>query len=226
MSGIRNAPPISICSPREIDDLLARGKRVQGEQHRGGVVVDDRRRLAAHQVLQQADDQIVPVAAAAGVEVVFEVAGMAHRERRRLHCLFGEQCTPEVRVQHGAGEVEDRAEPWLRLAREPVTEVRGEGRFAPIGRAAAVEELLTGFEKERPDRAHDRLTAVALEMGTDGREAENAIDGRQSRKSCGLRGTRDSTGIWHRSRPVPPLDLSRDEERVGPAALVSRFVER
>ena len=81
MSGMRKAPPISISSPREIDALRGGGQRVEHQQHRGGVVVDDGRRFGAGQLAQQVLDELVALAALARVQVEFEI----DRRGQRLH---------------------------------------------------------------------------------------------------------------------------------------------
>ncbi len=76
-SGMRNEPPISTNSPRETMHLAAFGQRVQRQQHRGGVVVDDDGRDFAlgrvQQFREQAIDVDVALAALAGGEVEFQV---------------------------------------------------------------------------------------------------------------------------------------------------------
>ena len=84
MSGTRNAPPISISSPRETIDLLAKGERVEHQHHGGGVVVDDRRGLGAGQVAQQRRDMIVALAPPPGRQVEFQRGRAAHRLGRGL----------------------------------------------------------------------------------------------------------------------------------------------
>ena len=59
--------------------LAALGQRVQRQQDGGGVVVDDERRLGAGERAQIVGDQVVAVAAPAGVEVELEVDGLAAR---------------------------------------------------------------------------------------------------------------------------------------------------
>ena len=62
----------------------------------------------ASRFAQQALDDIVAVAAAAGFEVVLEGAGRARRAGNGLDDRFGQHGAAEVGVQHRAGEVEHR----------------------------------------------------------------------------------------------------------------------
>ena len=98
------------------DDRLAPAReRVEHEQHRGGVVVDDGRVLGAGQFAQQAAHMIVALAAPAAAEIEFERHRVAHGRDRGFDRLLGEQRAAEIGVQHRAGEVEHR--PQARRAR-------------------------------------------------------------------------------------------------------------
>jgi hypothetical protein len=92
------------------DDLLLLRQGVEQQEHRGGVVVHHRRRFGAGQLAEQLVDDVIAVAAAAGGDVVLQRAGRARGGNQRLHGLLGQRCAAEVGVQHGAGEVEHRAQ--------------------------------------------------------------------------------------------------------------------
>ena len=110
MSGMRNAPPISISSPRETIASRPWASVLSTEQHRGGIVVDDGRVLGAGQLAEQVAHKVVALAAAAAVEIEFERDRVAHRGDCSLDRRLREQRAAEIGVQHGAGEVEDRLE--------------------------------------------------------------------------------------------------------------------
>ena len=93
-------------------------ERVEHEQNRGRVVVDDRRILRPAELAQQAADQDVALAAPAGVEIELERNRLSHRSDRGLDRRVGERRAPEIGVQHDAGQVEYRPHPRLRLAIE------------------------------------------------------------------------------------------------------------
>ena len=69
------------------EHLAAFGERGEREQHRGGVVVDDERRLGAGQAAQDRGDVILARAPRAVGEVVLEVRVAARRPRRRARAL-------------------------------------------------------------------------------------------------------------------------------------------
>ena len=92
------------------DRLASLRERVEHEQHRGGIVVDDGRVLGAGQLAQQAAHVVVALAAAAAVEVEFERDRVAHRGDRGFDRRLRQKRATEIGVQHRAGEVEDRLE--------------------------------------------------------------------------------------------------------------------
>ena len=102
------------------DDRLAPlGQGVEHQQHGGGVVVDDGRVLGAGQLAQQAAQMIVALAALAAVEVELERDRVAHGVDRGLDRRLGQQRAAEIGVQHGAGQVEDRAQAGHGLGLQP-----------------------------------------------------------------------------------------------------------
>ena len=110
MSGRRNAPPISISSPRETMASLAGAERVQHQQHRGGVVVDDRRGLGAGQLAQtrprtwSSRSPRPPPPRSNSSATAERMASTA-----AAIALLGQHGAAEIGVQHRAGEVEDAA---------------------------------------------------------------------------------------------------------------------
>ena len=82
------------------------GQCAQGEQHGGGVVVHDGGGLGPGELADQVGYQVIAVAPAPVLQVVFQV----HRAGQRLghagHHLLRQQGAAQVGVQHGAGEVE------------------------------------------------------------------------------------------------------------------------
>ena len=160
MSGRRNEPPISISSPRETIVSLPVGQRVQRQHQRAGIVVDGERRLGAGQPLEPARDMVVALAAAAGLEIVFERRGLAHRLDRRRDRLLGQRRAAEIGVQHGAGQVEDAA---LRGPRQP--RERG-GAVGDDARPSRPRRLARpALRQRRADRVEHERAAVALDQG-------------------------------------------------------------
>ncbi len=142
--------------PARDNDLFAFAKRGQGEEHRGGVVVDRKRGLAAEQSLQQVRHQRSALAPSAAGEVQLEVA-VPRRDRQRFHGRLGERGAAEVGVQDHARRVDDAPQAWGDAGREP----RGYRRLAVvIVRAVALgRDLLS-------DRVDDTLPPVLLhELG-------------------------------------------------------------
>ena len=92
------------------DGLAPLGQRVERQQHRGGIVVDDGRVLGAGQLAEQAAQMTAsrsPRRPPARSNSSASALRMA--VDRGLDRLLGEQRAAEIGVQHGAGQVEDRA---------------------------------------------------------------------------------------------------------------------
>ena len=102
----------------DLDQLAARDdhfapvrERVEHEQHGGGVVVDDGRGLGAGQFAQQAlDDRSSRSPRAPESRSNSRFTGARQRAHDRAHGLIGQQRAAEVRVQHGAGQIEYRSQ--------------------------------------------------------------------------------------------------------------------
>ena len=82
-------------------------QRVQGQQHRGGVVVDHRGRPGADDLLQQATDVVIAVTAPSGVKVEFQCGGAAQRACGSRGSFRRQRSAAEIGVEHGASQVED-----------------------------------------------------------------------------------------------------------------------
>ena len=95
------------------------GQGVEREQHRGGVVVDDRGRLGAGQEPESMPDDAFPVAAPAGPEVVLEGDGSRGRVDGGGHEFRREYGPAEVGVDDRPGQVEDAPVAMADVAREP-----------------------------------------------------------------------------------------------------------
>ena len=185
MSGMRNAPPISISSPRETIASRPLRQRVEHEQHRGGVVVDDGRVLGAGQLAQQAAQMIVALAALAAAEIELERDRVAHRRDRGLDRLLGDQRAAEIGVQHGAGEIEHRPQARLRARFKPRQRARdGVGRRK--GRAFG-----PGLRDRHAHGVDRRGAAVAIDHVACRRRAHHLVD-RGKLVQCGV-------GFRHRS---------------------------
>ena len=151
-------------------DRLAAGREgVDDEQHRGGVVVHHRAVLGPRHLAQEFADVIVALAAAAGVEVVFQRHRAAHGVDGRADRGFGQQGAAEVGVQHRAGEVEQRPQ------RRAVP--RGEPSAGVVRHGLAGEVGLGAGPQGRPQVGHggaDRLCGLGTPEAPDQRRAFGA----------------------------------------------------
>ena len=118
----------------DLDQLAARDHRPapggqcgQGEQQRGGVVVDHQRGLGAGHRPQQAVDPAVAIPAPAGLEVELEIAVGVEQRRQRPSDLRRQRRTAEVGVDQDAGGVEHPAQRSPQLAAEPRLDPLGQG---------------------------------------------------------------------------------------------------
>ncbi len=152
------------------DDFLFRCERRQGQQHGRRIVVDDGRRFSARQFAEQTVDEIVAIAAATGCKVEFEVDRLRERVDHRAHRFVGQQRTPEVRVQHGAGQVEHRAHGARALRGQRARDGCGDVRF--VERFGRRRIVLGGG-------------APAVELGAHGvQHARAAVVGQQRLQRC------------------------------------------
>ena len=119
MSGMRNAPPISISSPRDTIASRPSASVLSTIRTAAGIVVDHGRVLGAGQLAQQAAQMIVALAALAVGEIELQRDRVAHRRDCRLDGLLGDQRAAEIGVQHRAGEIEHRPQARLRAGIQP-----------------------------------------------------------------------------------------------------------
>ncbi len=133
---MRNAPPISISSPRETIGFAPTRKCIEHQQHRGGIVVDDRRILSAGQLAEEITHEIIALAAAASSQIELKRNRVAHRDRRRFDRGLGDDRPAQIRMQHGPREVEDGAEVRSRL----IFKTRGHAarEIVVVGKIAAL----------------------------------------------------------------------------------------
>ena len=145
--------------PARDDDLAALGERGERKQDRGGVVVDDQRRLGTREPAQERREVILARAAGAAREVVLEVGvarGLAHPRQRAL----GERRAAEIRVHEHPGCVEHAAQ--SRPARR--RQLGGQPRAQVAGIGAGADLLARTFEHRsrcRRRRAGRRLPRAA-----------------------------------------------------------------
>ena len=100
------------------DDLLFLRQGVEQQEHRRGVVVHHRRRLGAGQFTKQFIDDVIAVAAPTGIDVVLQCTGRARGSDQRLHGFFGQRRAAQIGVQHGAGQIEHRAQSGAHFCRD------------------------------------------------------------------------------------------------------------
>jgi hypothetical protein len=101
----KRAADLDQLAPRQ-DHLAVRGQRVEREQHRGRVVVDDERVLGAGRLAQQLAHHLHPRATPAARHVELEVGVPGRRHGHRRGGLCGEGSAPQVRVEHHARRIE------------------------------------------------------------------------------------------------------------------------
>ena len=192
------------------DRLAALRQRVQGEEHGGGVVVDDGGVLGAGQLDEEVAQDRVALAALAAVEVELERERVAHRGHRGLDRLLGEEGAAEVGVEHGAGEVEDRAHLRARGRVEARDDVGGDG-FERRGAPAAVAEIGAGGGKARARRGDHARPAVARDRRGD----RAACAGRRRPREGGAgRGSRPPGQYPARNGLTPPRRKSSSRTRM------------
>ena len=149
------------------EHLAALGERGEREQHGGGVVVDDERRLGAGQRAQERREVVLARAARARVEVVLEVrvaaADLDDAVERRLR----ERRAAEVRVDEHAGRVEHAPQ-------------RGPGGRGELGERGLDEVARIAA---RADLLARRSSAARAAASASGPRARPASRGSASRRS-------------------------------------------
>ena len=116
--------------PARDDRFAPTRKCIEHQQHRGGIVVDDRRILRAGQLAEKITHEIIALAATASSQIELQRNRVAHRDHRRFDRGLGDDRPAQIRMQHGPRKVEDGAEVRSRLI------------FKARGHAAAKSSLL------------------------------------------------------------------------------------
>ncbi len=92
------------------DGFTAQRQRVEAEQHRCRIVVDDGRVFRTGQFAKKLPHMIVALAALACRKIEFKCDRVAHRRHGGIDRLLRKQRTAEVRVKNGPGQVEQRSQ--------------------------------------------------------------------------------------------------------------------
>ena len=120
------------------DDLAPLGERREREQHGGGVVVDDERRLGAREPAHERVDVRLARPARAGVEVELEVRVAARGGDDVRERLRRERRASQVGVHEDAGRVQHAAQARRARGRELLVQARGQ-----VTRVGAAPNLFT-----------------------------------------------------------------------------------
>lgn len=149
------------------DDLPAPGQRGDGEQHRGGVVVDHRRGFSAGEGAQELLDDRIAVAAAAGGQVVLEVVGAAHHRQQVLQGRVCQQRAAQVGVDHRAGEVEHRTHARREALRHALLQRVAQrlGRHGPGFERAGLRLRPQALEQRTGFAHHQRVAVFGHQRG-------------------------------------------------------------
>ena len=94
-------------------DFFAAGQTVDGDEDRGGVIVDDGRRLRSGQIDEQLSRSLFTSSPAAVGEVVFQIGGTAGDAGDGVDRRLRQQRAPEIGVEDRSRRVDDRLQ--LRL---------------------------------------------------------------------------------------------------------------
>jgi hypothetical protein len=158
------------------DDLLAPGQRVESQEYRRRIVVDHGCGFGSGQLAQQIFHVHIAVAAPAAVQVEFQVGGLGQHVHHRLHRLGRKQGTPQIGVQHRAGEIEHRAQGWLLAGFQKLGATRYRLLFAQQASGRAVSPSRPRFIQHG---AHGFYRTRAAETGNHhlhGGQVENTVD--------------------------------------------------
>ena len=203
--------------------LLARRQGVEQQEDRCRVVVDQGRGLGAGQLAQQGLDDVVAVAASAALQVVFQRAGVARGGDQRRDRFIRQGRAAQVGMQHGAGEVVDRAQTWAGLLGQPRVQLGDQGRFGQgRGVACAGADGLTPLGEQIADGGGGRLSSVLGEHGCDRRMAQQTFDRGQAGEWTGGGGRvvghfspATASGSHRCARSLPRSSASRAPVRPG-----------
>ncbi len=167
-------------------DLAAQGEAVEGDQHRGGVVVDHGRRLGAGQLAEQLLDDAVAAAAPAGLQVDLQAAVAGGGLGDAAEGVCGQGGAAEVGVQDDAGGVDHRAEAGGELAVEALAD-GGHGeldQLRPVRGGAPLQQVFAQPGEGVPHQAgQDAAVAAVLQPGDPG-VVEDAVHRRQGGQRC------------------------------------------
>ena len=163
------------------DDLFILRQGIQHQQHGGRVVVDDGGRFGPRQFAQQFLDQVVAVAALARLQVEFQVHRPLQRFHHGLHGRVGQQRAAQIRVQHGARQVEHGAQLRARLGLQPLGHVRDDGgdRCALLAHCAR-QHGRAQFGQHGARAGQGLHAAVMCNQLKASRVAQDAVDRRQA----------------------------------------------
>ena len=157
----------------DLDQFAARDRhlaperqRVQHQQHRRGIVVDDGGRLGAGDLAQQAGDVFVALAAPPGGEVEFQRGGGRERLGGRGGGGSRQRRAAEIGVQHRAGQVEHRTLRGGEAARQRIGGSVQDGRGQCRERASRPARRQFGTQRGRwwPVRPNRATNAAAAGM--------------------------------------------------------------
>ena len=174
ISGMRKAPPISINSPRDTIASRPLASVLSTSSTAAALLLTTVASSAPVSSRRQIAQNIVAVAALAGVEIVFERDGVAHRRDRRRDRGLGHQGTAQIGVQHRAGEIVDRPEPRRVGGLEPRQRQAG-GVVSRDGKTVA-----TQVGKFAAHRVDDGLMPEACRGYLRHRAPHHRVDGRQA----------------------------------------------
>ena len=140
--------------------LAAAGGCRQHQQHCCSIVVDDTRVLRAGDPAKQIGQRAVAVAASGIIKIVFQRHRRAHRLGNRRHRRFRLNRPAKIGVQHGAGQVEHRAQrALLRLAQ--TTRGLHQPRFAPARQRLVQTDIFPRLVQHLTQQRH-RLGVTIL----------------------------------------------------------------
>ena len=188
MSGIRNAPPISMSSPRETGTSRRLAKVSRTSSTAAALLLTTIAASAEVRPAQPRFDVPMPIPAPSGGHVEFEVARAAgHRGHRRDGGLRQRRAS-EVGVQHRPGEIEQGDERRRGQRADPDGDAGFERRTLDAApgferRAGLVECAPHRFEHQRPAvRAQEGGDHILREQPIHGGEVGEGRETRQGSK--------------------------------------------
>ena len=190
---MRNEPPISISSPREISTSRPAASAFERQHQRAGGVVHHQRVLRAGEPREAARGS--GRCGCPGCRCRDRARGCCSRRRpppSRATAAGGQRRAAEVGVQHDAGGVEHRRRLGRGALGEPLADLRGPvlGRPGPPG-ARRVERLPHGGDHAAPRRAWRssfRIAGSRSSRSTEGSSRRRSVTGRLRRRGLGRLG--------------------------------------